>query len=260
MDPGIGAGRTTHVSGRAVQATAEKAVAELKGWAAELRGWPEKDIVLEAGEFRLQPVSSPGSQLSGREDGDSGPETPDTRPVSIDEAAAEAMKRRGSPLEIRGEVSLGWAQESCFNAQVAEVEVDPETGQVRLLHLSAACDPGVIINPVTAEGQMEGGIIQGVGLAYGEEMILDDGDGRVVNPNFAEYKIPNIQDIPPLDVQYLEDAPGPLPFGGRAVAEHGHIPTGPAIANAIRDAVGVRISSMPFTAEKVYEAMKATRS
>ena len=235
LDPGIGAGRTTHVSGRAVQATAEKAVEELRGWACELRGWPEKDVVLEAGAFRLA-----GS---------------DAEPVPLEAAAAEAVRRKGGPLEIRGGVSLGWAEESCFNAQVAEVEVDPETGQVTLLHLSAACDPGVIINPVTAEGQMEGAIIQGVGLGFHEEMLLDDGDGRVVNPNFAEYKIPNIADVPPLRTTYLEDAPGPLPFGGRALAEHGHIPTGPAIANAIKDAVGVRISSMPFTAEKVHQAL-----
>ncbi len=240
LDPGIGAGRTTHVSGRAVQATAEKAVEELRGWAAELRGWPENEIVLEDGMFNL------------RDAGD--------QPVSIDQAAAEAIRRKGEPLEIRGSYSGGWAEESCFNAQVAEVEVDPETGQVTLLHLSAACDPGTIINPVTAEGQMEGAIIQGLGLAFTEEMLLDDTDGRVVNPNFSEYKIPTLPDIPPLRVQYLEDAPGPLPFGGRALAEHGHIPTGPAIANAIRDAVGVRITSMPFSAEKVFQALKASRS
>src|SRR6185437_16868329 len=130
------------------------------------------------------------ARRSGRGQGE-GTSGSDEAPVSFDTAVREAVRRKGGPLEIRGEVSLGWAQESCFNAQVAEVEVDPETGQVTLLHLSAACDPGVIINPVTAEGQMEGGIIQGVGLAYGEEMILDEGDGRVVNPNFAEYKIPN---------------------------------------------------------------------
>jgi CO/xanthine dehydrogenase Mo-binding subunit len=246
IDPGIGAGRTTHVSGRAVQATAEKAVEELRGWAAELRGWPESKMHLEDGFFRLQTAGQePASSAQHLE------------PVSIEEAAREAIRRRGEPLEVRGQYSGGWAEESCFNAQVAEVEVDPETGQVLLLHLSAACDPGVIINPVTAEGQMEGAIIQGVGLAYGEEMLLDETDGRVLNPNFGEYKIPNIMDIPPLDVEYLEDAPGPLPFGGRALAEHGHIPTGPAIANAIRDAVGVRITSMPFTAEKIYSAIRA---
>ncbi|HZT79291.1 MAG TPA: xanthine dehydrogenase family protein molybdopterin-binding subunit [Gemmataceae bacterium] len=239
-DPGIGAGRTTHVSGRAVQATAEKAVEELRGWAAELRGWPEKDVVLEDGAFRLA-----GS---------------DEQPVPLETAAAEAIRRKGEPLEFRGAYSSGWAEESCFNAQVAEVEVDTETGEVKLLHLSAACDPGVIINPVTAEGQMEGAIIQGVGLCYGEEMLLDEDDGRVINPNFSEYKIPNIKDLPPLKVEYLEDAPGPLPFGGRALAEHGHIPTGPAVANAIRDAVGVRIRSMPFTAEKVFRALEEKRA
>ncbi|HVA22836.1 MAG TPA: xanthine dehydrogenase family protein molybdopterin-binding subunit [Chloroflexota bacterium] len=252
-DPGIGAGRTTHVSGRAVMATAEKAVEELRGWAAELRGWPENELVLEEGFFK---VRSPGSGVwSG--DGDPGLWTMDPGPpVSFAEAAAAAVLRKGGPLEIRGGYSGGWAEESCFNAQVAEVEVDPETGQVTLLHLSVACDPGTIINPTTAESQMEGGIIQGVGLAFTEEMVLDPDDGRVVNPNFGEYKIPVLPDIPPLRTTYLEDAPGPLPFGGRALGEHGHIPTGPAIANAIKDAAGVRIPSMPFTAEKVYQALQ----
>jgi CO/xanthine dehydrogenase Mo-binding subunit len=249
LDPGIGAGRTTHVSGRAVMATAEKAVEELRGWAAELRGWPESEIVLEDGSFTL---SHRGGRGQGEGTLDAG-----EAPVSFAEAAAEAVRRKGGPLEIRGGYSGGWAEESCFNAQVAEVEVDPETGQVTLLHLSVACDPGTVINPTAAESQMEGGIIQGLGLAFTEEMALDPDDGRVVNPNFGEYKIPVLPDIPPLRTAYLEDAPGPLPFGGRALGEHGHIPTGPAIANAIRDAVGVRIPSMPFTAEKVYRALNA---
>ena len=173
-------------------------------------------------------------------------------------AAAEAVRRKGEPLEIRGSYSGGWAEEECFNAQVAEVEVDPETGQVTVLKLSVACDPGVMINPLACESQMEGAIIQGLGLAFHEEMMLDPDDGRVVNPNFGEYKIPVMPDIPPLDVAYLEDAPGPLPFGGRAIGEHGHVPTGPAIANAIRDAVGARVTSMPFSAERVFEALRVT--
>ncbi|HEX6512058.1 MAG TPA: xanthine dehydrogenase family protein molybdopterin-binding subunit, partial [Chloroflexota bacterium] len=169
IDPGIGAGRTTHVSGRAVQATAEKAVEELRGWAAELRGWPERDVVLEEGLFRLR-------------SGESGAGSQGSAPVPLEDAVRAAIRRKGEPLEVRGFYSSDWAKESCFSAQVAEVEVDPETGQVTLLHLSAACDPGVIINPVAAEGQMEGAIIQGLGLAFHEEMLLDDSDGRVVNP------------------------------------------------------------------------------
>ncbi|MFI5266095.1 MAG: xanthine dehydrogenase family protein molybdopterin-binding subunit, partial [Chloroflexota bacterium] len=215
--------------------------------AAQL-GWPESEFVLEAGEFTL-------SRRGGRGQGE-GTLGVAEKPVSFAEAAAEAVRRKGEPLEIRGGISVGWAEESCFNAQVAEVEVDPETGQITLLHLSVACDPGTVINPTAAESQMEGGVIQGLGLAFTEEMVLDPDDGRVVNPNFGEYKIPVLPDIPPLRTAYLEDAPGPLPFGGRALGEHGHIPTAPAIANAIRDAVGVRIPSMPFTAEKVYDALR----
>ena len=141
-------------------------------------------------------------------------------------------------------------------AQVAEVEVDPETGQVKVLHVSAACDSGTIINPPAAEGQVEGAFVQGVGLAMMEEMVIDE-EGRVANPNFGEYKIPTTADLPAFTLTWIEDAPGPLPFGGRALAEHGHIPTSPAIANAIRDVAGIRLKHIPFRPETVYEALLA---
>src|SRR5207248_2323325 len=94
IDPGIGAGRTTHVSGRAVQATAEKAVEELRGWAAELRGWPESEIELVEGEFRLRRTQNTEHRTQNL-DG----------PVRLDEAASEAIRRKGEPLEIRGQYS-----------------------------------------------------------------------------------------------------------------------------------------------------------
>lgn len=135
--------------------------------------------------------------------------------------------------------------------------MDPETGQLKVLHISAACDSGTIINPPAAESQVEGAMIQGIGLALMEEMVLED--GKVINPSFGDYKIPTISDIPPFTLSWIEDAPGPLPFGGRALAEHGHIPTSPAIANAVRDAMGVRLKHIPFHPETVYEALQARR-
>ena len=234
FDPGVGGGRTTHVTGRAVMNAIDKAVTELRGWAAELRGWPESDIVLENGAFQLG--------------------TPDPGPaVSIAEAAREAISRKGEPLEFRAAYSKGKVEQECFIAQVAEVEVDPETGEVKVLHISAGNDSGPLINPTAAEGQVEGGTIQGLGFAVMEEMILEE--GKVANPNFGDYKIPTIADIPEIRETFLPDAPGPLPYGGRNISEHSLIVTAGAIANAVRDAVGVRITSTPITAEKVHQAL-----
>ena len=234
-DPGLGAGRTTHLVGRAVQAAAEKAVAELRGWAAEAHGWPEGEIALEDGAFHLRGSAEP--------------------PVTLEAAAAEAARGRTDPLEFRARYDGRHVTVELCMAQVAEVEVDPETGRLTILHISAACDSGTLINPMAAESQVEGALVQGVGLALMEEMVLEG--GQVTNPSFGDYKIPTTADLPPMTLTWIEDAPGPLPFGGRAIAEHGHIPTSPAIANAIRDVTGIRLKSIPFRPETVYEALQA---
>jgi CO/xanthine dehydrogenase Mo-binding subunit len=234
-DPGLGAGRTTHLVGRAVQAAAEKAVAELRSWVAEARGWPESEITLQEGAFRLNGSGEP--------------------PVTIAAAAAEAPRGSARPLEFRARYDGRKVTVELCMAQVAEVEVDPETGQLSILHISAACDSGTLINPLAAESQVEGALVQGVGLALMEEMVLQD--GQITNPNFNEYKIPTTADLPPMTLTWIEDAPGPLPFGGRAIAEHGHIPTSPAIANAIRDVAGIRLKSIPFRPETIFEALQA---
>src|SRR5262249_32078880 len=162
------------------------------------------------------------------------------------------ISRKGEPLEFRATYAKQKVEQECFSAQVAEVEVDPDTGQVTVLQITTAHDSGTLINPMAAEGQVEGGVIQGFGFAVMEEMILDA--GKVANPTFGEYKIPTIADIPAIKEAWVEDAPGPLPFNGRAVSEHSLIVTAGAIANAVRDASGVRVPSTPITSEKVYRA------
>jgi nicotinate dehydrogenase medium molybdopterin subunit len=216
-----------------VMDAAQKAADELRGWAAELRGWPENEVSLENGHFVVK-----GEQGA---------------PVSFAEAAREAIQRKGEPLEFHAAYSKNKVEQECFAAQVAEVEVDPDTGRVKVLRISNAQDTGKLINPTAAEGQVEGGIIQGFGFAIMEEMILEE--GKVANPNFGDYKIPTIADIPDVREAWVEDAPGPLPYGGRNLSEHSLIITAGAIANAVRDAVGTRITSTPITAEKVYNAL-----
>jgi len=147
------------------------------------------------------------------------------------------------------------ADTECFSAQVAEVQVDPETGQFHVLSLTTCNDAGRVLNPLMAEGQVEGAVIQGFGFGVMEEIRIDE--GQVTNGHFGEYKIPTIADVPRLDRTLLEEVPGPGPFGARPIAEFAVAATAPAIANAVFDAVGVRVTETPITAERLYHLMRA---
>ena len=132
-------------------------------------------------------------------------------------AAERAARAAGGMLEVRAEVNLPDPDETCFIAQVAEVEVDPETGQVRLRRLVTAHDVGTIINPLTHQGQIDGGVVQGIGQALIEE--LASRTGRVTTPNLGEYKLPTMADIPPLDTVLVEAGSGPGPYDAKAIGE-----------------------------------------
>ncbi len=145
-----------------------------------------------------------------------------------------------------------------FAAQFAEVEVDVETGRVRVLHITSAHDSGRIINPTLAESQLEGGIIQGLGYALFEERILDASLGISMNPNTHDYKIPTMADIPTIDAFFVGSADVVANhLGARGVAEAPIIPTAPAIANAVADALGVRVGEIPLTPWRVLAAMRS---
>jgi CO/xanthine dehydrogenase Mo-binding subunit len=137
---------------------------------------------------------------------------------------------------------------------VADVEVDPETGQVKLRKLVAVHDVGTVINPLTHQGQIDGGVMQGVGQALIEEMVIED--GRVTTANLGEYKLPTIADIPPLETVLVEAGSGPGPYESKAIGEASLLPTPAAVANAVFDACGVRLFSLPVTAEKVWRALR----
>jgi len=139
---------------------------------------------------------------------------------------------------------------------VAEVEVDPETGRVKVRKIVSAHDVGAIINQTYHQGQIDGGAIYGLGFALTEELIIDE--GKVQNPNLGEYKLPNIQDIPELQTVLVPGASGPVPYSGKAIGESSNVPLAAAIANAVADACGVRIMDLPITAEKVYRALRKT--
>ncbi|MBN1225302.1 MAG: xanthine dehydrogenase family protein molybdopterin-binding subunit [Candidatus Aminicenantes bacterium] len=141
-----------------------------------------------------------------------------------------------------------------FGAQGAEVEVDTETGEVKILRLVAAHDVGKALDPQGLKGQFYGALAQGIGYAFYEK--LESHEGKILNTNFRDYKIPTIQEMNfPIDLVFIETDDGFGPFGAKGVAEPGLVPTAPAISNAVYDAIGVRIRDLPITPEKILTAL-----
>jgi len=154
-----------------------------------------------------------------------------------------------SPNDSHGNVSAAYT----FAGQAVEVEVDTETGQVAVINASVAHDIGKIINPVGLEGQIEGGVVMGLGYALFEESEIEE--GRVINPTFADYHLSTSLDAPPLQIKMVETDDPEGPFGAKGIGECASIALAPAIANAVYDAVGVRLYSLPMTPQKVYQAI-----
>jgi xanthine dehydrogenase YagR molybdenum-binding subunit len=145
-----------------------------------------------------------------------------------------------------------------FGAQFAEVEVDADTGTVRVVKIVAAHDVGRVINPLLAGSQLEGGILQGMGFAIGEERLLDPNTGRPVNATLHDYKLPTMADVPVIDafcIDSVDDVANPI--GARGLAEPPVIPTAPAIANAVADALGVEVNHLPLSPWRVIAALRA---
>jgi CO/xanthine dehydrogenase Mo-binding subunit len=143
-----------------------------------------------------------------------------------------------------------------FVAMYAEVEVDIETGKVYPIHIVSAVDVGKALNPDICEGQVEGAVAQGLGYALTEEIQVG-ADGRVLNPTFMDYKIFCSDDMPKLTTILVEAEEPTGPFGAKSVAEIAINGPAPAISNAIYDAIGVRMRSLPMTAEKILAALEA---
>jgi CO/xanthine dehydrogenase Mo-binding subunit len=170
---------------------------------------------------------------------------------------AEVVKAKKSPISVQGYYkSSEKSHDASVSAQIAEVHVDPETGQVTLRQMVSAHTTGKVINPLMHQGQIDGGVVFGLGYALTEQINFDG--GKIITTNFGEFKIPNIQDIPELKTAVMENVPaGPGPYNSLAIGEVANVPVAAAIANAVADAVGVRIKDLPITAEKVYAALTA---
>ena len=140
-----------------------------------------------------------------------------------------------------------------FAAQVAEVDVDPGTGQVKVKKLTTVHDSGTVLNHLGYTGQIDGGVVTGLGFALMEDNSLVD--GKMAATNLGEFKMATVADVPKLTTVLMQAATGPAPFQGKAIAEIPNVPTAAAIANAIEDAVGVRLHDLPLTSEKIYRAL-----
>jgi CO/xanthine dehydrogenase Mo-binding subunit len=158
------------------------------------------------------------------------------------------------PLTMTGEHEAPQpADVMYFSAQVAEVDVDRETGQVKVIKVVTAHEVGTVINPLAPQGQIDGGLVTGLGLALTEALVSEG--GQILNGHFGEYKLPTIADIPPLETVLVQRSGGEGPYQAKAIGEWANNATAAAIANAVADAVGCQRFELPMTAESVYAAL-----
>jgi CO/xanthine dehydrogenase Mo-binding subunit len=143
---------------------------------------------------------------------------------------------------------------------VVEVEVDPETGEVKIVDVTLMQDVGFAINPMAVEGQLEGGATQALGYGMAEQMQFDAETGRNMNPGFLDYKIPSAADVPNIKSVLVEVPAKDTIYGARGVGEPPIVATGTAVANAVADAIGAHVTTLPLTPERVLQAVKQKKN
>jgi xanthine dehydrogenase molybdenum-binding subunit len=233
-DIGAFASHTTYMGGRAAQMAAAEVKRQVLDLAAD---------ALEAGaadlEIRSGTISVKGSD----------------RQLSVRDAVSP---RKGVPAaQLIASATYSPTKSYSFAAHFVEVQVDVETGQIDVLQVTPVHEIGRVIHPVAAEGQIEGGIQQGIGHTLTEDYVIDTTNGRSLNAGFVDYKMPLSLDMPPIRTILLETAPDPGgPYGAKGVGEDPIIAVGPAIANAVYDAIGVRFRHYPITPEQVLQGLR----
>ncbi|MDF2492420.1 MAG: aldehyde oxidase [Microbacterium sp.] len=203
------------------------------------------------GRMRQLAAAVTGTDAADAALGPDGVSTP-ARTVAFAEliAAAPADERRDGALVADGS-ELGDLRSLAFNVHAARVAVDPSTGTVRILQSIQSADAGFVMNPAQCRGQVEGGAAQGIGSALYEEVLIDE-SGRVENPVFRLYRVPQFADIPDTEVYFAETSDDVGPFGAKSMSESPYNPVAPAIGNAIARALGARPFVQPFTRERVW--------
>jgi carbon-monoxide dehydrogenase large subunit len=228
-----GGSRIVYSQGKAVQMAAEDAKQKLLALAAERLQVPAEALACTGGRVYVA-------------------DTPE-RGYALGELARLSFTSKAGP--ILGTASLSSMPFApVFNAQAAEIKVDRETGTIRVVRFVQAQDVGVAINPMAVEGQIEGGAVQGIGRALSEAVVIQD--GRILNPSLTTYLMPLAPDIPAIENVLVEVPTEDGPFGARAVAEPPGFGPPAAIANAIEDAVGVRLKALPLSADQILRALQ----
>jgi CO/xanthine dehydrogenase Mo-binding subunit len=231
-DPGVGGQRTTHVQGRAAQAGATEMKARLEELAAEAMGWPAGEVHLQDDQF----VAGDNS-------------------ASFDVVAEQIAK--GPPVEVQGAYDAnhkpGDPGEFEFAGYVVQVTVDRETGSAAIDDVLLVADVGTIINPVAHQGQLDGGLMFGIGAALMEDLSIQD--GRITSPTLGDYKVPCQLDTPTFRTVLLQDPTGPGPLGAKAAGELTNTSVAPAVANAVAAACGARVTQIPLTSERILQSL-----
>ncbi|MBI2753869.1 MAG: molybdopterin-dependent oxidoreductase [Betaproteobacteria bacterium] len=244
-DVGVHASRTTFIAGNSAIGAARKAKSKILAAAAAKSGHPAETLELRRGCVVLEADGKSLFELGKL-----------IRSLHFSDKAELVMTThyyeppsKHQDREFKGDVSAAYA----WATQVAEIEVDTRTGIVRLLKITGAHDVGRVINRLGIEGQIEGGVVMGQGYALTENLIVENGVIR--NPAFRDYKLVTAPEIPEMDISFIETMDGEGPQGAKGVGEAPAICVAAAVANAIHNATGVRITSLPFTPERVYRAL-----
>jgi CO/xanthine dehydrogenase Mo-binding subunit len=226
-DIALGGSRVTFLAGTAATIAATKLREKMITEAA--RRWEVPEAAVRIGRGML---SAPGKKLS----------------FAALAAETGEMKEFGRRTHSERDGTLS------FFGQAADVQIDPDTGKIVHLKITTFNEVGTIINPIAHQGQIEGGMMQGLGFAMIEN--LPDAEGRITAANLGDYKIPCVRDIPELETVHVHNPAGPGPFQSKPIGECTTTPTPAAVANAIYDAIGVQILDAPVTAEKIYLALR----
>jgi len=232
-DSGTGGSKSTNSVGTAAYQAVSEVKAKLLALAAARLGCNPDDIKPAAGRYSV----------------------PGRKPMTFAELIKSAVEQNGGALTHLSVYEPARAPITSFATQVAEVEVDPGTGKVKIKKLITVHDSGTVLNHLSYQGQIDGGVVTGVGFALMEDNSLIDGKMPVAN--LGEFKMATVADVPKLTTVLMESPAGPIPYQGKAIAEIPNVPTAAAIANAVADAVGVRIYDLPITAEKIFAALNS---
>ncbi|CAA7600821.1 Molybdopterin-binding domain of aldehyde dehydrogenase [Acididesulfobacillus acetoxydans] len=239
------ASRQTYISGNAVRFAAEKAREQVIAQAAERLNLPADNVSLKDGQIWHQ------DEPTGTKIQDVIAQCRSKGILTLGQGWFNPVTTKLDPLTGQGAPYATYA----FATQVAEVEADTETGVIEVKRIVAAHDVGRAINPQNVEGQIEGGCIMGMGYALLEEVAVNQ--GRIENPALSTYLIPTALDIPEMFPVIVEDEEPSGPYGAKGVGEPALVPTAAAIANAVADALGIRLYDLPLTPEKIVAAIRA---